>query len=441
MLMISFITAMLESTVIQVSKNQKRLDADQGIYSVFGEYQRDLLEEYEIFAVEGSYESGEFTEQRLIDRMQYFGASSIAQEITGIQFLTDSGGRAYREAAVKFMEDTYGLSFIQDLTGMPAEWEEQEIQGENAEAEDTQIRDELDEILQENESTLPAENNPLPQIEELKKTGILKLVFPKDRELSGKSINRQDQPSSRTLRRGRGSFPVRADIDGAVEKLLFHEYILEKFGNAVEEKADNRSLSYEVEYILNGEDSDKDNLEAAVNKILLIRTGLNYAYLLTDSVKQAEAETAALGLSSLVGLPIASGLVKQALLAAWAFGEGIMDLRSLLEGKKAAVVKSSETWQLSLSNLMNLVKGEDLQEGSDTEGGIDYKGYLRVLLFLENSEEVTMRAIDRTEQNLIYEKELSYFRADACVTKLRVKNTAEIRSGLSYEFPLYFGYE
>ena len=53
-----------------------------------------------------------------------------------------------------------------------------------------------------------------------------------------------------------------------------------------------------------------------------------------------------------------------------------------------------------------------------------------------------MRTLDRVEQNLIYEKtDLPFLRADACVTKLRLQNLVQIRNGLSYEFPLYFGYE
>ena len=41
-LLVSFILAMLESTVIQTAKNLKRLDADRAVFSLFGEYQKDL---------------------------------------------------------------------------------------------------------------------------------------------------------------------------------------------------------------------------------------------------------------------------------------------------------------------------------------------------------------------------------------------------------------
>ena len=100
-LMISFVTAILESAFVQAEKNQARLDMDRAVYSVFGEYQKELLEEYGIFAVEGSYETGNFSEKQLIDRMHYYGASGIWPEVEGIQFLTDQNGQAFREGAVK----------------------------------------------------------------------------------------------------------------------------------------------------------------------------------------------------------------------------------------------------------------------------------------------------------------------------------------------------
>ena len=246
---------------------------------------------------------------------------------------------------------------------------------------------------------------------------------------------------SALLRTGRGTFPVRSDVDEITKKLLFHEYILKKFGNAVEEEKEKRSLAYEVEYLLEGKTSDQENLEAVLNKLLLIRMGLNFVYLQTDTAKQAEAGAMALALATAVALPMLEPVVKQVLLAAWAFGESVMDLRSLMSGKRVALVKTAENWQLSLSSLMKMGTSEDTQEGADVTDGWDYKSYLRMLLFLENGDHLTMRTLDWVEQNLIYEKGLAFFRADACVTKLRLQNLVQIRNGLSYEFPLYFGYE
>ncbi len=67
-LLVSFILAMTESASIQTAKNGKRLDVDRAVFSFFGEYQKELLEEYEVFSVEGTYETGHFAETLLLDR-------------------------------------------------------------------------------------------------------------------------------------------------------------------------------------------------------------------------------------------------------------------------------------------------------------------------------------------------------------------------------------
>ena len=88
----------------------------------------------------------------------------------------------------------------------------------------------------------------------------------------------------------------------------------------MEEEKEKRSLAYEVEYLLEGKTSDQENLEAVLNKMLLIRMGLNFVYLQTDTAKQAEAGAMALALATAVALPMLEPVVKQVLLAAWAFG-------------------------------------------------------------------------------------------------------------------------
>lgn len=41
------------------------------------------------------------------------------------------------------------------------------------------------------------ENNPLPHIEQLKKSGLISLVFPKEKQVSQKQIRGEEQASSR----------------------------------------------------------------------------------------------------------------------------------------------------------------------------------------------------------------------------------------------------
>ena len=260
-LTVSFVLGILEISVIHTTKNLNRLTADRAVFSVFGEYHRKLLEDYHVFAIEGSYGTGGYSEDKLTGRMQYYGTAGMEQEITGIQYLTDLNGQAFREQALQYMEERYGLSLIRDFTGLTSQWEEQAIQGQDMEETEGSILDQVNDLMEsaqssgedggadpeENPGTDSAgpgtdvsasdpagmedltEGGPFTCIEEIEKSGILSVVMPKDMELSGLEIDPDTQPSTRSLNTGRGTFPVRQGTNGIEEKLLFNEYVLKNF--------------------------------------------------------------------------------------------------------------------------------------------------------------------------------------------------------------------
>lgn len=103
-LLISFAGAMLESASLQNVKNYRRADMTRAVESIFAEYQKELWEVYGIFALEGSYETGSYNEELLKERLAYYGASGMDQEITRIQLLTDQGASAFYEQVTAYME-------------------------------------------------------------------------------------------------------------------------------------------------------------------------------------------------------------------------------------------------------------------------------------------------------------------------------------------------
>ncbi len=440
-LLISFIMGVMQASEIQVQKSLSRMDTDAAIYSVFGEYQKELFEDYQIFAVEGSYGSGSFSEDNIVNRLDYYGTTGIIHQTEAIQHLTDNDGQAFREQVISYMEQRTGVDAVKDIVDMAEDWEIQEIEGEKVQGKEEAAVKNYEDLLAESEEVSDlGEENPFGCMEQISNEGVLSMVLPSEFSLSGKSIDLSSQPSYRSLVTGWGELPVRKNMNGIEEKLLFSEYVLEKFQNALSDKEKERSLSYEVEYILSGKESDKENLEAVTGKIFLIRLGINYLYLLSDASKQAEAAALALTVSTMLAIPEAEELVKQIILIAWAVGESVVDLRTLLAGNRVALVKTAENWQLSLSGLMTLGSESDSLEGKDCEGGLRYEDYLRMLFFLKDSGETAMRCLDRIEQNLIFEKNLSYFRVDFCVTKIKLENQAEA-GGFTYKYPVYFGYE
>ncbi|XCP85450.1 DUF5702 domain-containing protein [Roseburia hominis] len=438
LLLLGLVGAVLESASIQVLKNEKRADAGRATESIFAEYQRDLLEEYGIFGLEGSYETGDMSESNILNRLSLYGAENMEKDIERIKYLTDENGREFYRQAVQFERTRTGASVLDEFTGKLSVWKEQDQQAEEYGKENDRTSRELDHLLEQEESGLPAENNPLEQISDLKTGSLLGIVLPDGFSLSQKAVSKAQLVSHRALKKGYGVFEEKAGNTG--DTIFFNLYLLDRFGNATAPK-EERALDYELEYLLEGKESDKANLEAVAKKLCLFRMAANYGYLLTDAEKQAEAETLAGALCMLFVSPEIIPVVKQALLLAWAFGESVLDVRTLLDGKKVPLVKSRETWQLSLSALLKLGEEGALQDGRNAEGGYTYETYLQVLLFLEKKEVLTMRALDLVEQNLRVGKGFTWFQADQCVTAAGFEMTSSLRRGVKYHFKTEFMYQ
>lgn len=439
-LLVAFVGAMLESASLQNAKNYRRADMNRAMECVFAEYQKELLEEYEIFALEGSYETGNYSEQNMFDRLSYYGAGNMEQDILRIQFLTDHHCQTFYEQVAFYMEHKYGLEGVQDLLGKTDTWKQQEEDAKKYAKEEGKLQEELSGLLVENNGELPEEGNPIDHVNSLKNRSLLELVMPKEMFLSAKKISLSDMVSHRTLNQGYGDFSDVAEEAGARSKLLFGEYVMEYFTTATDEKKSG-ALDYQVEYILEGRASDKENLEAVAKKLLMFRFVSNYLYIQSDSERKAEAEALALTLCALLAVPAIAEATAQVILLAWAYGESVIDLRALLKGNKVPLVKSKESWQLQLSSLLTLGTEEDHCDGRDTEGGLKYEEYLRMLLFLESQEHSGERTLDLVEQNIQTEKGQTYFRADQCVSRVEIASICSFRRGITYRFSTYFGYQ
>ena len=438
-LLISFVGGIMEAASVQMAKNYRRADMNRAIESVFAEYQKELLEEYGIFALEGSYESGSYSEETIKNRLDFYGAQGIRQSVSRIEFLTDHGAEAFCGQVEAYMKHKYGLNLLQDKIGMTDVWKQQEEQAKDCEKDEIKQQKELSGLLQENEGRLPTEENPIEHVEQLKKSSLLDLIMPKDKPVSQKTIDLGDTLSFRELNCGYGDFSDVAEEGGTLTSLILGEYLLEQFSNGAGEPGAG-ALDYQLEYILAGKGSDRENLEAVAGKLILLRFVPNYMHLQGSSTKKAEAEALALTLCSLLAVPAITEAAAQVILLAWVYGESLMDMRSLLRGNKVPLVKTDDSWQLSLSGLMKLGQEGDLNDGKDTQGGLPYKEYLRILLFLEKKETTAMRALDMIEQNLRTEHGLAFFKADQCISKIEVKSTCNLRRGIVYQFATYFGY-
>ena len=211
-----------------------------------------------------------------------------------------------------------------------------------------------------------------------KEKGVLSLVA--ENASDKRRIEGEDLPSifaSSYKREETGTDPIRA--------LLFQEYLFSCLDSYCDE-----GEGYDIEYILGESQSDLENLKAAANQLLLLREGLNLAYLYTDSEKRQEASMLAKAITGAAGLAVLYPVAELLIIGAWAFGESITDVRNLFSGGKEPIWKSPSSWHTSLENLLTSGISDQVQNSE----GLDYEIYLRFLLLCRNQVKKRLRAMD-----------------------------------------------
>lgn len=240
----------------------------------------------------------------------------------------------------------------------------------------------------------------LEQVRNLVSGNLLELVLPEEMSVSGGRV-----PSAiRSDEMETGESLVKRN---PAERILINEYCGQFFLHAMSEEI--REVQYELEYILYGERTDRKNLEAVIKRLFLVRQGLNLIHIMSDGMKREEVNSLAAMIAGVTGfaplMEIAAGFI----MVIWAMGEAVMDLRVLMDGGRIPLWKSAAEWQLSMEGLLTMgQKPEDRSLVSerisgDEESksrGLDYEGYLKLLLLAEDQEIQQKRMLQIIQMNL-----------------------------------------
>ena len=236
----------------------------------------------------------------------------------------------------------------------------------------------------------------------------LQLIIPKDATLSKRMIHETDLASSVCDTSKAGEVQSKGNPGTTLAKrMIYTEYVMDTFYSFTDEK-EGAALNYEVEYILYGNKADEDNLVQAIFAIATIRSGTNMVYLLSDYDKRTAAYTVAANLVGTAKIEPLIRVIQFTLMYLWAYAEALLDVRILLEGKEIAIVKSDETWQLSISKLLSM----ELDGEAPEQKGINYENFLRVLLYLTDDGTKSAYTMDLVELTMIKKGR----------TKFRLKN-------------------
>lgn len=467
-LFLSLICTMAESARVQGTRVKAEAVLNMGLFSVFGEYEKKLLEQYDLLFLDGAYGSGTYHRDKVRLRLEEFmsynvnpgkGFSGSAFDplkiqledcmIEGIALATDEKGEPFYQQAVTFMKDNLSTEILnklkKDSNHAKEQEEDQNLYEESdknnvkqledlKKQEEERIEQEKNRIEQEKqeaeknggetnqdlpavpEEIQPPAENPLEIIKKVKNMGILVLVAKDPDALSQKALELSALPSGRSLEKG--NLPIIKEQGGLSGNVLFQEYLLEHFSYMTLQKKEG-ALDYQLEYILCGKGSDQENLKGVVNRLLLLREGSNFVYALSNQEMQAQAGALAAAIVGVLAVPGLVTVTKMALLLAWSYGESLLDVRTLLSGGKIALEKTADTWKLSLENLGRIT--ELLQEDGDSDQkGLTYPEYLRMLLFTGKKAQYPMRGLDLIEANLKMQDSTKNFRADTCLDQVKV---------------------
>ncbi|MDO4323001.1 MAG: DUF5702 domain-containing protein [Lachnospiraceae bacterium] len=422
-----------------------------GNFSLFGEFENGLLEEYDIFSLDGSYGEGSFQIAKVNEHLQEYVSYNADprkevfspwcfdpwhlelkdSEVSRYALLTDNKGEPFYQQAVAYMKANTAVNAVDKLLEYTKDTEKiqnwQKKYEDNQKSNDTKIEvleDEKQKKIQSIESeaeengttvTIPEEpkNNPLKEIAKLRKKSTLSIVT-WDKDVSEKKINTRNLPSGNRNRKG--NLEIEKKYGGLVSDVLFREYLMMHFPNYIDQTS-GETLDYQLEYILGGKATDQKNLKYVVNRLLLIREGMNYLYCLQDRELNSQAEGLAVTLTGFIGIPALTAATKHALLLGWAYGESLIDVRILLDGGKVPVLKGKSDWSLTIDNLGRIT--EILEEGAKDRGkGLTYQEYLRVLLNMGSVSSQKMRALDMVQAEMRAEQESSEFKAENCIVAI-----------------------
>ncbi len=446
--LLSCLFAFLEAARVSGLKANVQMCTMQAGDGLAASYQRTLWEDYHLMFWEG--QESDFPElaqagsvqQEIVEgnweRYGFAGRNFYVfpvhlknVTVTGYQLATDGGGKPFQIQAAEVMKQQVAEETVKEIIEWVSQAGDSQDEAQAVRQEEAAI-EALDNLQKKTDSSgaagsganssVPSDNlpaavskngeqtvseNPIQWLKDVRKNGIYSFLMPQE-DVSVKKIDLSDSVGRRTLKEGTITEMEQTDVS---DKMLFRLYLASCFQDVTAEGEDH-ALDYEIEYLIAGKASDKGNLTAVINRLLLLREAANLAYLESNPQKQQEALAIAAVLTSAAAQPELAEPVKHGILAAWAYAEALSDVRILLDGGKVSLIKTEEQWHTQLNHLSSSVMENG---GKQQQKGLSYEGYMQILLWSVSDKKLSERAMTLIEKDtgvkmdcMVYRMNCSY---------------------------------
>lgn len=243
----------------------------------------------------------------------------------------------------------------------------------------------------------------LDQVEQLYRSGMLRLVVPEEMKVSSGYLADTWLPSKTEIMTpgARGiSLPDHLMVDEYCSR-FFRCFRTNGPGEQTEAIGieGKGGLAYELEYLIHGADKDEENLSGTVSRLLAVREGLNLIHILSDSGKRAQARNLAMAITGAAGFSPLLLLTTFFVMSVWALGESLMDVRGLLAGRRVMLLKGSGDWTLEIDNLLAMGRQGRVDTGGG-DRGFTYLTWLKLLLLRDEIVTQEYRMMDMIQMNI-----------------------------------------
>lgn len=458
-IMLSLLLAVVEGARRSTIRMHVECCADMALDSALAEYHREMLKQYELFFIDTSYGTGDPSYHRTEEHIRSYMEKNLrpaeefsvpfARDITGLYtdevqlvragVATDDEGAVLKYHVVQYMKDRSGISLAEGILdrGQQAEkWQGQDMEAQWDAAEEA-MKEEITQKkrLQDEDWDGSIPETPSDAVRATRGEGILGTAA-QGMQLSAAVIPDSARPSVRQLNRGTGLTEQKEAADSVVDNGLLYGYILDKCGYLRAEK-ENSALAYEVEYILQQQTSDRENLKRTARELLMMREAANAAFLFGSSLRN-EAKAAASVIASLLLMPEIADAVEAVILFAWAYAESVKDIRILFKGDKVPVMKSESSWNTPFSQLLTYRSHLDSYRA---ESGWSYRDYLGALLVLHGADRAAAGLMDVMESDIRRTPGNEGFRLDGLIDGMEAEISVTSRYGGSYSIRRVYEYE
>ncbi len=429
--LMGLIVVLIESARLQLIRMNVEELMDTGLTSCFGEYNIWLFDKYDLLFIDSSYrgqdESGIDSVLRHLSQYITVNADYSKMPVTGEWYredLTDVTAVSYELASDGDGEVIkYQASLYIDRCGSRKYGRSIE---ENSVAVDRiseiDLMAEWDEVLALIEGFGIPVDNPGRIVREM--------VLSEDDLIMDKglsSIKTDVIPSKRALEHGNGA--PEGNRKGTDDD--FVEYLMQKMG-CYTGYTDEQQLKCELEYLIWGNGSDRDNMAEAAERLIKIRESDNLRCIRSDPGRMEEAdalarETAELCIADPLAFPVEefTELIRESIVYAWAYAESAVDVSRLLNGGRCPVNKSSSDIALNACDITDFMSYLNGVGGS----GPGYRDYIGVFLKKTDDRLRRLRCMDIIEENCrMYYNDC--FNIDGCVDYLEAE--AGLSSGYGY---------